>query len=254
MEKCEIVLQLISIGVDAIVGFLTFFTLRAAIKANKEANNANTIARQANEIANEANLYAKVELKNSIDSQIHSKNIELFEKRLNILKIIDNVEISAWWDSVWDSKNDITINDINNLKIDVKLLFNNDSNIVKLFDSFYNLLCDMKNCISDYETWIRHLVRPDNYGGIDESIKQKVLNLEIEVDNHPDDNELKERYINLCNSSSFTETYGEETITYNYNEISNRHAKIANSFKDNKKRLTELMKTFITISIEDNKK
>ena len=185
---------------------------------------------------------------------MHTKNIELFDKRLRLLKVVDQIELPNLFISDFKNKDDMDINDVYNLRTELQLLFNNDKNIINRFDLFYSYLAEMDCCRNEYNHWERNIMQQDNYGGFDDSIKQKILNFEIEVDKHPEDNELKERYINLCNRSSFTEN-DEDTgqlVTYNYYDISKKCDKITNLFNDTKKTLIGLLKTFITISIEDN--
>lgn len=74
MDTCEIVLQVISIGVDTAVGVLTLLALKAALTANKQN---------------------REEMKMTANIEERSANIAFLDKRLSIIQdIIDNNPVS----------------------------------------------------------------------------------------------------------------------------------------------------------------
>lgn len=74
MDKCEFVLQVISICVDAAVGVLTLLALKAALIANKQN---------------------REEMKMTSKIEERSANIAFLDKRLSIIQdIIDNNPVS----------------------------------------------------------------------------------------------------------------------------------------------------------------
>ena len=235
MDKYEFWLQAGGVAVDAVVGLLTYLTLRAAIKANKTANNANEIANKANEIANTANTYTRAEISQSIDAMLQTKNVELFEKRFILLNTIAKFELKP---QTLELESDIF-----DKKTELQLLFRNDKDIKNHFINLERIVKQIISINGDVKYWEDET--PDEYW-------QEIYNLEQQLENNQNDSSLNEEYIKLCEKRSWIcpdETGSPKN--YNYYDMSQEISKLNKNFIDTKERLVNMMKTFIATSIED---
>lgn len=224
-------LQFCGIIVDGLAAIGAIAAIFIALKANKQ--NRTEIAQ------------AQAEIANSIKIQEQSKNLDMLEKRLEILKQIEMLKLPDYELDICLKK--IAYNDIKISSIEMIILFNNDKNIISLYNSLFEHIEAMKAEINNLYNYFDHYYVLDGEGGgyvslVLDSIKEFI----DRIQRNPDDKQLRVEFENYCNDYSFT----HNDVSYNYFEIADKIKDVRNEFEKNKGQLIECLRIFIEESIK----
>jgi hypothetical protein len=192
---CSDIISSIGIAVEIFVAFLTLFTLKAAIQANKQNR--------------EEIIQAQKAIQTSIKIQEQSKNIELLNKRIAVIDkieqyenphfIIDLIPHVAFgiYDKVSENEIRILFRDDRGIDNDFKTICECISNahmIEKQLKSFYHGFCQKDNIGQIINPVWEQILQYESLGGQEDSVDAK--------------------FIDYCNDHIYTDSESMETLNY----------------------------------------
>lgn len=238
--NCEIEVStwctIISTLVEIVVGILTFLTLIAAHKANKQ--NRKEIEQ------------AKLDFAYSIRMHEQEKNIALLDKRVSILKSFEEIKNS---DYEFDIRPKITkAAPIPFSEKEIIILFRNDKSILSNYRLLIDYIEQTNNLLSDLNTYYNHYITPDGEGGYNNNVWDEILRYEGLIGQYEDSQQIESKFEDYCKKNSFSDNVLElnECINYNYFEIRNSISKLTHEFERTKNNLVGFTKAFIEESIK----
>ena len=220
-EFCKFICQYndqISLFVNAISSIAMVATVIVALCANKQSNK---------------------QLKSALEMQEQSKNIELYEKRLEIIKIIYQFKIG------------MGIEEIQMLPIKIRILYNNDEKILEKFDKLKEYCIAVDKAEEEKKRFITATNRPDGYGGYT-TLKETIEEFEMRLGRKDYDVTVEESFRNFCGEHicqiTNPETNNMETV--NYCDIHSRLKESYIGYFDTQTELIKLMEQFINNGLQ----
>ena len=220
-EFCKFICQYndqISLFVNAISSIAMVATVIVALCANRQSNK---------------------QLKSALEMQEQSKNIELYEKRLEIIKIIYQFKIG------------IGIEIVQMLPIQIRILYNNDEQILEKFDKLKEYCIAVDKAEEEKKRFITATNRPDGYGGYT-TLKETIEEFEMRLGKNNHDETAEEPFRNFCDEHicqiKNPETNNMETV--NYCDIHSRLKESYIGYSDTQTELIKLMEQFINNGLQ----
>ena len=220
-EFCKFICQYntqISLFVDVLSSIAMVATVIVALYANRQSNN---------------------QLKSALQMQEQSKNIELYEKRLEIIKIIYQLKIG------------IGIETIQMLPIKIRILYNNDEKIMEKFEKLKEYCIDVDKAEEDKKRFISATNKPDGIGGYD-TLKDEIEKFETKLDRNNYDVTAEEPFKKFCvdHICQITNPETNTAETVNYYDIHSRLEESYIGYFDTQRELIELMEQFINNGLQ----
>ena len=220
-EFCKFICQYntqISLFVDVLSSIAMVATVIVALYANRQSNN---------------------QLKSALQMQEQSKNIELYEKRLEIIKIIYQLKIG------------IGIETIQMLPIKIRILYNNDEKIMEKFEKLKEYCIDVDIAKEDKKRFISATNKPDGIGGYD-TLKDEIEKFETKLDRNNYDVTAEEPFKKFCvdHICQITNPETNTAETVNYYDIHSRLEESYIGYFDTQRELIELMEQFINNGLQ----
>lgn len=177
-----------------------------------------------------ANRNANKQLKAALQIQEQSKNVDLFDRRVELVQQIEHDELIY--------------------KPALVALFTSD--IVSIFDAMQNTLTARKTAEHDLKVYYDKTRTADGEGGF-VSIKEEIEDRLSELTRHNFSVDMEQEFVDFCNSKSiyYSETTQDEDYKkYNYIEIQDRIDTFQTKYESQKRILLEAMHDFISKSIK----
>ena len=220
-EFCKFICQYndqISLIVNAVSSLAMVATVIVALYANRQSNK---------------------QLKSALQMQEQSKNIELYEKRIEIIKTIYQFKIG------------MGMEEIHMLPIKIRILYNNDEKIMEKFEKLKEYCIDVDKAEEDKKRFISATNKPDGIGGYD-TLKDKIEEFESRLGRNDYDKTAEEPFKKFCDDHicqiTNPETNTAETVNYY-----NIHCRLKESYIgyfDTQKELIDLMEQFINNGLQ----
>lgn len=220
-EFCKFICQYndqISLFVNAISSIAMVATVIVALCANRQSNK---------------------QLKSALEMQEQSKNIELYEKRLEIIKIIYQFKIG------------MGMEEIQMLPIKIRILYNNDEKIMEKFEKLKEYCIDVDKAEEDKKRFISATNKSDGMGG-HINLKDEIEEFERRLERNDYDKTAEEPFKKFCDDHicqiTNPETNTAETV--NYYDIHSRLEESYIGYFDTRRELIELMEQFINNGLQ----
>ena len=220
-EFCKFICQYndqISLFVNAISSIAMVATVIVALCANRQSNK---------------------QLKSALEMQEQSKNIELYEKRIEIIKIIYQFKIG------------MGMEEIQMLPIKIRILYNNDEKILEKFDKLKEYCMAVDKAEEEKKRFITATNRPDGYGGYI-TLKDEIEKFEKRLGRNNHDETAEEPFRNFCDEHicqiKNPETSKMESV--NYFDIHSRLKESYIGYFDTQGELIELMEQYINNGLQ----
>ena len=179
-----------------------------------------------------ANKKSNQQLVSALKIQEQAKNIDLFDKRL---ELIDNITQYG--------KAPLR---------ELKLLFNSDSKIIKKYMQLSNIKKEIKSAEADLYSFQQMAKKKDGVGGFSSEIEDTITNYRVQISQADCPDTVVKEYIDYCNLNSFLST-DEDTGTIkelNYNEILSRLENSEDKYDKQKAELLAMLEKFVEESIK----
>lgn len=230
-DKINIAISIIATTVEIIVAILTLFTLRAAIKANKQNREEIVQAQKAIQV--------------SIKIQEQTKNIELLDKRANILERVENYQYpSIRFDPLPGIANGIystiSINEI-------RIMFRDDPGILADFKAMTDSITNARLFGNQLNIYYMGFVQSDGEGGKINAIWDQILRYEAQIQSGSAASTMEEFQEYCAQHTYIDQNSGEE---YNYFFIKKGIEEHKESFETAQKNLIMKIRVFIDESIK----
>lgn len=177
-----------------------------------------------------ANRKATKQLKSALEIQEQSKNIGLFEQRIELAqKIQSGYTVS---------------------ELALHVLFSEE--IVKHYKAWRNCITEKLYAEHDLETFFSACRAEDLEGGYINTVQETIEKYELDMSRDGCSPQVAKEYETYCNEHTIWEKTGEngESTAYNYLEISKRLAKAVDGGKKEKEITVQLVEKFISDSIK----
>ena len=177
-----------------------------------------------------ANKQALDGFKDALRIQNQNKDIELYEKRLSLLKgIIDNED---------------------RISFEVSILFSEKDSIQDLFHE----LCTIKERQQEVAQLVKEFVdRTCDEDGKELVGYSRIKEAEAAYLNYPDDPSLEQAFITTCKENTITlpVEWKDEPVVLDYYELYNEGNQLVSKYEEKKGRLCQEIEKYITDSIKD---
>ncbi len=215
-DFCKFICQYntqISLIINAVSSIAMVSTVIVALCANKQSNK---------------------QLQSALQMQEQSKNIDLYEKRIEIIKLINQFNL------------DMELEEIQMLQIKIKILFNNNEEILDKFNLLKLYSLRVYEAGEDKKRFISATNKSDGYGGY-VSLKDEIEAFENRLGRNNYDEGAEKPFRKFCeeNICQIVNPKTNKTENVNYYDIYNRLSQNYILFFDTQKELIELMEQFI---------
>ena len=132
-----------------------------------------------------ANRQSNKQLKSALEMQEQAKNVDLYEKRLEIIKTINQFKVG------------IGFEEVQMLQIKIRILFNDDEEIISKFEELKQYCIMVDEAEEEKKTFISATNKPDGRGGY-VSLQDKIEKFEHRLDRNNYDESAEEPFKKFC--------------------------------------------------------